>query len=61
MQREYVANLDEIERKNRQLQTTAESMRLSILGKDAKVKDDKFSGRNSGLLSRESKVRILHL
>ena len=34
-------NLDEIERKNRQLQTTAENMRLSILGKDTKVKDDK--------------------
>ena len=41
MQKEYVMNLDEIERKNRQLQTTAENMRLSILGKDAKVKDDK--------------------
>ncbi len=41
MQKEYVMNLDEIERKNRQLQTTAENMRLSILGKDTKVKDDK--------------------
>ena len=30
-----------IENKNRQLETTAESMRLSILGKDSKAKDDK--------------------
>ena len=30
-----------IENKNRQLETTAENMRLSILGKDSKVKDDK--------------------
>ena len=30
-----------IENKNRQLESTAESMRLSILGKDAKAKDDK--------------------
>ena len=30
-----------IENKNRQLELTAESMRLSILGKDAKTKDDK--------------------
>ncbi len=29
------------EAKNKQLQSTAENMRLSILGKDAKVKDDK--------------------
>lgn len=29
------------ESKNKQLQTTAESMRLSILGKDTKVKDEK--------------------
>jgi hypothetical protein len=29
------------EMKNKQLQETAESMRLSILGKDSKVKDDK--------------------
>lgn len=29
------------ETKNKQLQSTAENMRLSILGKDAKVKDDK--------------------
>ncbi len=30
-----------IENKNKQLETTAESMRLSILGKDSKSKDDK--------------------
>ena len=30
-----------VENKNRQLETTAESMRLSILGKDSKTKDDK--------------------
>ncbi len=30
-----------IENKNKQLETTAESMRLSILGKDSKAKDDK--------------------
>ena len=29
------------EMKNKQLQSTAEDMRLSILGKDTKVKDDK--------------------
>ncbi len=33
--------LDMVESKNKQLQSTAESMRLSILGKDSKVKDDK--------------------
>ncbi len=30
-----------IESKNKQLESTAESMRLSILGKDTKAKDDK--------------------
>jgi hypothetical protein len=30
-----------VEDKNKQLEATAESMRLSILGKDTKVKDDK--------------------
>ena len=30
-----------VENKNRQLETTADSMRLSILGKDTKTKDDK--------------------
>lgn len=33
--------LDTIEKKNKQLDATAENMRLSILGKDSKVKDDK--------------------
>ncbi len=33
--------LEVIETKNKQLQGTAEGMRLSILGKDTKVKDDK--------------------
>ena len=41
MQVEYTAQVKESEAKNRQLQTTAENMRLSILGKDSKVKDDK--------------------
>lgn len=30
-----------IENRNKQLESTAESMRLSILGKDARTKDDK--------------------
>lgn len=34
-------NIDLVESKNKQLQSTAENMRLSILGKDSKVKDDK--------------------
>lgn len=34
-------NLQYAEMKNKKLQDTAESMRLSILGKDSKVKDDK--------------------
>ncbi|MCR5747935.1 MAG: hypothetical protein K6G03_09530 [Lachnospiraceae bacterium] len=33
--------LMKIENKNKQLETTAESMRLSILGKDSKIKEDK--------------------
>lgn len=41
MQREYDSRIQQIELKNKQLQTTAENMRLSILGKDAKTKDDK--------------------
>ena len=36
----YVMMLEEAEDRNRKLQTTAETMRLSILGKDAKVKED---------------------
>lgn len=36
----YMMMLEEMESRNRKLQTTAETMRLSILGKDAKVKED---------------------
>lgn len=41
MQREYADRVDIAESKNHQLTLTAENMRLSILGKDAKVKDEK--------------------
>lgn len=41
MKNELDKRLITIENKNKQLETTAESMRLSILGKDSKVKDDK--------------------
>ena len=41
MQRDLDKSLLFAEQKNKQLQTTAESMRLSILGKDTKVKDEK--------------------
>ena len=41
MEAEFRKRLDFAERKNQQLQVTAEEMRLSILGKDSKVKDDK--------------------
>lgn len=41
MAHELSKRLDVVEMKNRQLQNTAESMRLSILGKDTKVKDEK--------------------
>ena len=41
MENEFQSQVQNIEAKNRQLQFTAESMRLSILGKDSKVKDDK--------------------
>ena len=41
MENALAMKLDLIETKNKQLQTTAESMRLSILGKDSKVTDDK--------------------
>ena len=41
MIREYNENVQVCERKNSQLQATAEEMRLSILGKDSKNKDDK--------------------
>ena len=35
----YMMMLEEVESRNRKLQTTAETMRLSILGKDSKGKD----------------------
>ena len=38
---EFQKRLQLAERKNQQLQVTAEEMRLSILGKDSKVKDEK--------------------
>ena len=41
MENTLSAKLDTIETKNKILQSTAENMRLSILGKDTKVKDDK--------------------
>ena len=41
MQRDLDKSLLFAEQKNKQLQTTAESMRLSIRGKDTKVKDEK--------------------
>ena len=41
MSNELTKRLEAIEVKNRQLQGTAENMRLSILGKDTKVKDEK--------------------
>ena len=41
METEFQTQIQNIEAKNRQLQATAENMRLSILGKDSKVKDDK--------------------
>ena len=41
MKSEYEKRVSLADLKNKQLQSTAESMRLSILGKDTKVKDDK--------------------
>ncbi len=41
METEFQFQIQNIETKNRQLQATAENMRLSILGKDNKVRDDK--------------------
>lgn len=41
MKNELDKRLLSIENKNKQLETTAENMRLSILGKDTKAKDDK--------------------
>lgn len=41
LEKEYNLRVQQADAKNRQLQSTAENMRLSILGKDTKVKDDK--------------------
>lgn len=41
MKNELDKRLISVENKNKQLESTAESMRLSILGKDSKAKDDK--------------------
>lgn len=41
MESDFNCQIQSIEAKNRQLYSTAENMRLSILGKDSKVKDDK--------------------
>lgn len=41
MKSEYEQQVEMMEEKNRQLYSTAETMRLSILGKDTKVRDDK--------------------
>lgn len=41
MKNELDKRLITVENKNKQLESTAESMRLSILGKDSKAKDDK--------------------
>ena len=41
MKNELDKRLITIDSKNKQLETTAENMRLSILGKDSKAKDDK--------------------
>ena len=44
MESDFQRKLSLAEAKNKQLQSTAESMRLSILGKDTKVKDEKPLG-----------------
>ena len=41
IEQELQERLNYAEQKNRQLQTTSENMRLSILGKDTKVREDK--------------------
>ena len=41
MEKDFQSRVSVAEIKNKQLQATAESMRLSILGKDTKVKDEK--------------------
>lgn len=44
MRNEYIDRIQFSDLKNSQLQTTAENMRLSILGRNTKVKDDKPLG-----------------
>ena len=41
LQQEYNSNVQYSDRKNQELERTAEEMRLSILGKDSRVKEDK--------------------
>ena len=41
MNKDYQTKIESIETKNKQLEFTAENMRLSILGKETKVKEDK--------------------
>ena len=41
MEKDYQARVSAADLKNKQLQSTAENMRLSILGKETKVKDEK--------------------
>lgn len=41
MEKDFQKRLSTAEFKNKELQSTAESMRLSILGKDTKIKDEK--------------------
>ena len=41
LEKEYNARISLAEQKNRQLESTAENMRMSILGKDSKTKEDK--------------------
>lgn len=44
LEKEYQTRIGVMDDKNRQLQETAEEMRLSILGKDSKTKDDQPLG-----------------
>ena len=41
MERQYELNIHQAETRNKNLESQAETMRLSILGKDSRVKDDK--------------------
>lgn len=46
MKREYESRVQAAELKNKQLQSMAENMRLSILGRDTKVRDENGCGGN---------------